>query len=200
MSNKNLDKEVKKINSKSKIEKSKSKTSAHAEANKPERKPKSIPQNEIKKTKMKSEKKEIKKQQTKASEQIKSVKSKKKPKKDTKITKPKPRIKTEHKVRTVTKVKKAAPKLEKTRIYGTLVNYRLGHSSQHNREFLIRIPNVNDNFKASKFIGHRAIWQSKKGTKIIGNILCIHGKNGVLRARFRKGLPGQVKGKNVEII
>lgn len=201
MPNKNLDKEDEKINSKTKIDKSKSKTKnkPKIEANKSERKPKSKPKNKIKKTKLKSEKKGIPESKIKAREQVKSPKSDKKPEK-VKITKPKPKIKPKSKARAVAKVKKDLPKFEKTRIYGILVNYRLGHSTQHNREFLIRIPNVNDNLKASKFIGHRAIWQSKRGTKIIGNILCIHGKNGILRARFRKGLPGQARGKNVEIV
>lgn len=195
MPNKNLDKEDEKINSKTKIDKSKSKTKnkPKIEANKSERKPKSKPKNKIKKTKLNSEKKGMPESKIKAREQVKSPKLEKKPEK-AKISKPKP------KTRAVAKVKKDLPKLEKTKIYGILVNYRLGHSSQHNREFLIRIPNVNDNLKASKFIGHKAIWQSKRGTKIIGNILCTHGKNGILRARFRKGLPGQVRGKNVEII
>ncbi|MCW3976143.1 MAG: 50S ribosomal protein L35ae [Candidatus Bathyarchaeota archaeon] len=195
MPNKNLDKEDEKINSKTKIDKSKSKTKnkPKIEADKSERKPKSKLKNKIKKTKLKSEKKGMPESKIKAREQVKSPKSEKKPEKAM-ISKPKP------KTRAVAKVKKDLPKLEKTKIYGILVNYRLGHSSQHNREFLIRIPNVNDNLKASKFIGHKAIWKSKRGTKIIGNILCIHGKNGVLRARFRKGLPGQVRGKDVEII
>jgi len=195
MPNKNLDKEDEKINSKTKIDKSKSKTKnkPKIEADKSERKSKSKLKNKIKKTKLKSEKKGMPESKIKAREQVKSPKSEKKPEKAM-ISKPKP------KTRAVAKVKKDLPKLEKTKIYGILVNYRLGHSSQHNREFLIRIPNVNDNLKASKFIGHKAIWKSKRGIKIIGNILCIHGKNGVLRARFRKGLPGQVRGKDVEII
>ena len=200
MSDKNSDKEGEKIDLKSKIEKSKSKTKnkSSIEADRPKLKSKLELKKEIKKTKFKSEKKG-RKTKTEARDQDKPLKSEKKPKKP-KIKKQKPKIKPKHKEKVVTETKKIPLKLERVKIYGILVNYRLGHSSQHNREFLIKIPNVNDNLKASKFIGHRAIWQTKKGKKIVGNILCIHGKNGILRARFRKGLPGQVRGKDVEII
>ncbi len=91
-------------------------------------------------------------------------------------------------------------KPEKSQIQGVITNYRLGHFTQHEKEFLIRIPNVKNGSEASKFIGRRAIWRSDGGKKIMGKIIWIHGKNGVLRARFKKGLPGQARGTNVDII
>ena len=111
--------------------------------------------------------------------------------------KPKPKtIKAEPKPKTV----KTEPKPETTKILGIVANYRLGLRSQHNKEFLIRMPNINSDREASKYIGHKAVWQSEGGKKIVGKVLGIHGKNGVLRARFRKGLPGQAIGTNIEII
>ena len=95
---------------------------------------------------------------------------------------------------------KTEPKPETTKILGTVANYRLGMRSQHDKEFLIRIPNVESYGEASKYIGRRAVWQSEGGKKIVGKVLGVHGRNGILRAKFRKGLPGQAIGTNVEII
>ena len=111
-----------------------------------------------------------------------------KQKPETAKAKPKPRtIKTE-------------PKLETTKILGVITNYRLGLHNQRNKELLIRMPNINSDREASKYIGHKTIWQSEGGSKIVGKILGVHGKNGIMRARFRRSLPGQAIGTNVEII
>jgi len=34
----------------------------------------------------------------------------------------------------------------------------------------------------------------------MGKIVALHGKNGLVRARFRKGVPGQALGSPIEII
>jgi large subunit ribosomal protein L35Ae len=37
-------------------------------------------------------------------------------------------------------------------------------------------------------------------TRIVGKIVDLHGKKGLVRARFRRGLPGQALGTTVELI
>ena len=98
------------------------------------------------------------------------------------------------------KVKIEKYKSEVTKIQGIIANFRLGPFTQHNKEFLIRVFEVEDEKEASKYIGRRVIWQSEGGKKLIGKILRAHGKNGILLTKFRKGLPGQAIGSRVEII
>ena len=119
--------------------------------------------------------------------------SEKKPEK-AKISKPKP------KTRAVAKVKKDLPKLEKTKIYGILVNYRLGHSSQHNREFLIRIPNVNDNLIARIRTGYALEEGDNKADAAQSTVTELHIQNcgnkedimGWLKAISDDGTPVQI--------
>jgi large subunit ribosomal protein L35Ae len=48
-------------------------------------------------------------------------------------------------------------------------------------------------------IGRKVVW--KEGTnKIVGKIVTSHGKNGLLLARFRRGVPGQALGTSVELV
>jgi len=42
-------------------------------------------------------------------------------------------------------------------------------------------------------------WQSGKD-KIIGMIAALHGKKGLVRVRFRKGVPGQALGTTIELV
>ena len=48
-------------------------------------------------------------------------------------------------------------------------------------------------------IGRKVVWtQGKK--KLIGEIINLHGRNGVVEAKFRKGLPGWAIGTTVELV
>jgi large subunit ribosomal protein L35Ae len=85
-------------------------------------------------------------------------------------------------------------------IKGIILNYRLGPFTQHNKELLTRVLRIQNESEASKYIGRKVIWRSTSGKKIVGKIIGIHGKNGVMRVRFRTGLPGQAIGTNVDII
>lgn len=52
---------------------------------------------------------------------------------------------------------------------------------------------------AARLIGRKVAWPAEKH-KAIGKIVALHGKNGLVRARFIKGVPGQALGSPVEII
>ena len=82
--------------------------------------------------------------------------------------------------------------------YAVVTNFRIGLKTQKNNELLLKFPNVEDVSAASKYIGRKVTW-SFHGKKIIGKIIEPHGRNGIVRARFRKGLPGDILGEKVLI-
>jgi len=82
---------------------------------------------------------------------------------------------------------------------GVVVGYRRGPKTQRPKECLLMFPGVNSPSEASQLIGKKVAWPVGE-RKCVGKILSTHGKNGLLRARFRKGLPGEALGTQVEII
>lgn len=84
------------------------------------------------------------------------------------------------------------------KIQGTIVNYRLGPRSQKSKECIIKFAHINSVSEASRLIGRKIVWKIGDN-KILGNIVDLHGKKGLVRARFRKGVPGQALGSIVEL-
>lgn len=84
-------------------------------------------------------------------------------------------------------------------IKGLVVNYRVGHKTQRSKECIIQFTHVKSISEAGRLIGRKVAWKNGKN-KIIGKIVDLHGKNGLVRARFRRGLPGQALGTTVELI
>ena len=82
---------------------------------------------------------------------------------------------------------------------GTILNYRTGLKSQHPKECILKFSGINSSNAAAPFIGRKIAWPAGK-RKIRGKIVALHGKNGLVKARFRKGLPGQAIGTRFEII
>jgi large subunit ribosomal protein L35Ae len=85
-------------------------------------------------------------------------------------------------------------------IKGVIVNYRVGPKTQRNKECIIQFAHAKTVAEASTLIGRKVAWKTSKNDKIIGKIVALHGKKGLVRARFRKGLPGQALGTSVELI
>ncbi len=84
-------------------------------------------------------------------------------------------------------------------VQGVIVNYRVGPKTQRSKECIIHFPHVNSASEASRLIGRKVAWQCGKN-RIVGKIVDLHGKKGLVRARFRKGVPGQALGKPVELV
>jgi large subunit ribosomal protein L35Ae len=84
-------------------------------------------------------------------------------------------------------------------IRGVIVNYRVGPKTQKPKECIIHFPHVTSFSEANRLIGRKVSWQCGKN-KIIGKIVDVHGKKGLVRVRFRKGVPGQALGTTVELI
>lgn len=86
-------------------------------------------------------------------------------------------------------------------VHARVIQFRRGRKTYKPRHFLIEIPGVDSKEKATDFVGKTVEWKSPgKTQKIIsGKISSAHGGNGVVRAIFEKGLPGQAIGTDVDI-
>ena len=82
---------------------------------------------------------------------------------------------------------------------GLIVYYRTGPKTQHSKECILKFPNVKSSSEAAKLIGRKVAWPVKEH-KIRGKIVALHGKNGLVRSRFRTGIPGKALSTLVEII
>ena len=82
---------------------------------------------------------------------------------------------------------------------GKVIQFRRGRHTIHERHFLIEVKGVSNREDAEKFVGKTAEWKSPAGKIIKGKVSAPHGNNGILRAIFEKGLPGQAITTKVEI-
>jgi large subunit ribosomal protein L35Ae len=66
------------------------------------------------------------------------------------------------------------------------------------RECLVQFTDVVSVAQAGQLIGKKVVWKS--GNKeFTGKIMGVHGRNGVVRVRFKKGVPGQALGTTVSL-
>ena len=79
--------------------------------------------------------------------------------------------------------------------FGIVMNYRIGLHKQKINQCLIKVKNVESNI-ARQLVGYKVYWPHEN-PKISGKIIGLHGRTGTLRAKFRKGLPGQALGNLV---
>lgn len=82
---------------------------------------------------------------------------------------------------------------------GKVIQFRRGRHVIHERHFLIDV-GAKDRAEAGKFVGKEVEWKSPAGKMIRGKISSAHGNNGLVRAIFEKGLPGQAVGMEVSIL
>src|SRR4030042_741280 len=78
-------------------------------------------------------------------------------------------------------------------VIGRIMNYRIGIRTQMTSECLIQFAH------AGQFIGKRVVWKGVN-KNLMGRIVGFHGRNGVVRARFKRGVPGQALGTTVELL
>jgi len=81
---------------------------------------------------------------------------------------------------------------------GKIVQFRRGRHTIHERHFLLDVGAKNRK-EAEKFVGKSVLWKSPAGKIIAGKIAAPHGNNGLVRAIFEKGLPGQAITTEVEV-
>lgn len=73
---------------------------------------------------------------------------------------------------------------------GIVVQFRRGRHRIHERHYLLDV-GVTSREEAKKLAGKHVTWTSPAGKVIAGKISDAHGNNGLVRAIFEKGLPGQ---------
>ncbi len=82
---------------------------------------------------------------------------------------------------------------------GVIVSCRRGPKTQKPKEYILRFPGIESVGGATRLIGRKVAWPVGKH-EVRGKIVALHGKNGLVRTRFKKGVPGQALGSLVEII
>ncbi|MDD5418028.1 MAG: 50S ribosomal protein L35ae [Candidatus Nanoarchaeia archaeon] len=82
---------------------------------------------------------------------------------------------------------------------GRIVSFRRGIKTQYKTQMLVRVPEVESRAKASNLQGRTVVWKTASGKEIFGKITQPHGNSGVVKVKFRRGLPGQSVGTEVEI-
>jgi len=83
---------------------------------------------------------------------------------------------------------------------GVVVNYRIGPREQYPHECILQFSGISSRQEAGQLIGRKVAWTDGKKNTIVGVIVAPHGNKGLVRARFRRGLPGQALGAEVKII
>ncbi len=83
-------------------------------------------------------------------------------------------------------------------LLGVVVNYRTGPKTQSSKECIAQFASIKSANQAARLIGRKVAWPVGE-RKIRGKIVAVHGNNGLVRVRFRKGLPGKT-GIQIEII
>jgi large subunit ribosomal protein L35Ae len=82
---------------------------------------------------------------------------------------------------------------------GIIVQFRRGRKTVHERHFLLDL-GFKDREEAKKSAGKEVEWKSSAGKVIKGKISDAHGNNGMVRAIFERGLPGQAITDSVEVL
>jgi len=85
---------------------------------------------------------------------------------------------------------------------GKVIQFRRGRHRIHERHFIIEILGSKSKEEAKKFVGKEVVWTSpgKNKKEIKGKISGTHGNNGLVRAVFEKGLPGQAVTTKVSVL
>ena len=79
------------------------------------------------------------------------------------------------------------------------MNYRIGPRTQRSHECLVQFTDVSSAAKAGQLIGKKVVWKAEN-KEFAGRIVSSHGKAGVVRVMFKKGLPGQALGTTVYLV
>jgi len=82
---------------------------------------------------------------------------------------------------------------------GRIINYRRGRKTEYPHQYIVEVKNVKSRREAAKLLGRSVRWKSSSGKEIFGSISRVHGNNGALIAKMRRGLPGQAIGTDVDV-
>ena len=79
------------------------------------------------------------------------------------------------------------------------MNFQRGTVRQHQQHGLIQLEGVSTIAEASKYIGRTVILHISEEAKSQGRVIALHGRNGVLRVRFRRSLAAEALAKEVMV-
>jgi large subunit ribosomal protein L35Ae len=82
---------------------------------------------------------------------------------------------------------------------GIVLGYRRGRKTQNVNQVLLDF-GFKDVEEAKRIIGREVVWTSPAGREIKGKIIALHGRKGVVRAKFSPNLPGQAKATKVRLL
>jgi len=82
---------------------------------------------------------------------------------------------------------------------GVVISHRRGRHSIHEYQAVIEVEGVSSREEASALVGKEVVWITPGGRRFVGTVLAPHGNKGRVRARFSRGVPGQMIGARVEI-
>lgn len=83
---------------------------------------------------------------------------------------------------------------------GIILSYRRSPNNQKPNQILIEVEGSVSKEDSIKLVGKKAVWTSSAGKKLVGTITSLHGRKGIVKARFSKGLPGQALGKKIRVL
>lgn len=83
---------------------------------------------------------------------------------------------------------------------GIVKNFRRSRGSISMNQLIIEVTGIDSKEKASSLSGKKVVYKTIAGKELQGTIMQPHGDKGAVRARFTKGLPGQVISAKVEIM
>lgn len=82
-------------------------------------------------------------------------------------------------------------------IKGVLMNFQRGTVRQRQQYGLVQLEGISTISAAASFIGRSVILHFNERTKNYGRVISVHGRNGVLRVRFRRSLAADALAKEV---
>ena len=109
------------------------------------------------------------------------------------------RVKAEKKAEEEEKPPVKPPRAPPEPAVGVLLNYQLGPGVQRSRYGLIRLEGVYGSGQAAAYIGRTVILHYNEKTAVKGQVVGLHGRGGVLRVRFRRGLNPEAIAKSVTV-
>ncbi len=84
-------------------------------------------------------------------------------------------------------------------LYGLIVGYRTGPKTQRSKECILKFQSIKSSGEAARLIGRKVALPVGE-RRVRGKIVALHGRSGLVRARFRRGVPGEAIGAHIEII
>ena len=139
------------------------------------------------------------KTKTTSTAKTKKATTKKAAAKTKKATKPAKKSKKKRKTQPPVEVKPKKPRrvpLEEP-VKGVLMNYQRGTVQQRSQYGLIQLEGVTSISQAASYIGRSVILHFNDQKSNRGRIVSAHGRNGVLRVRFRQNLAAEALAKEV---